>query len=141
VVFSKIGGMFRKDDGGGESPEAVRAFESQHLVADRVGPILCVTVLCEAVSDREAHILYNETDGAIDDRCSNILVDLSKVGVLTSAGIGALVRLHKRIEERKGKLAVCALNPELAELFRLTRMDRLFVMAENRERALQDLRR
>lgn len=138
VVFSRLGGKHRKEDEGGEA-ERVRVFESLHLRADRVGSALCVTVLCESVTEREAMILTNEVDPLLSADRPALVVDLGLVGVLTSAGIGALVRLHKRMEEVKGKMAVCGLNPDLAELFRLTRMDRLFLVVDSREQALARL--
>lgn len=138
MVFSRLGGKFRKTDEDGES-DHVRVFESHHLRADRVASTLCVTVLCESVTEREAMILTNETDPLLAPDRPALVVDLGLVGVLTSAGIGALVRLHKRMDELKGKMAVCGLNPDLAELFRLTRMDRLFLVVETREQALARL--
>ena len=139
MVFTKLGGMFnRQDDGDG--PEMEQVFESHHISADRGGALLCVTVRCEGVSDREAGIVFSEADALLDDRCTGLVVDLGHVMVLTSAGIGTLVRLHKRMEERKGRLAVCSLNEELTELFKLTRIDRLFLLADDRDSALRVLR-
>lgn len=135
MVFSKIGGMFRKEGEGGEA-ESVRVFESHHLQAERVGPALCVTVLCDSVSDREASIISNETEGLIDGTFRSLVMDLRHVGVLTSAGIGTLVRTHKAMEGHKGRLVVCSLSEELDELFRLTRLDRLFTIAPDRAHAL-----
>ncbi|MBZ0173418.1 MAG: STAS domain-containing protein [Phycisphaerales bacterium] len=139
-MFSKLGGMFKKPgDGDGEGPAFERVFESHHLKADRSGVLLCVSIRCESVTDREAGIVFAESNALLDDACTGLIVDLGHVEVLTSAGIGTLVRLHKRMEERKGRLAVCALNEELAELFRLTRIDRLFVLTDDRNTALREL--
>ncbi len=137
-MFSRLTGKSRKD--AGQTPQIERVFESVHTTADRVGPILCMTCIDESISEREAGILFDETDALIDDRCTGIVVDLQNVMMLTSAGIGALVRLHKRIGERKGRLAVCSLSAELAELFKLTRMDKLLVVAQDRESALAAMR-
>jgi anti-sigma B factor antagonist len=144
VVFSKIGGMFKKgDEGPGDRPrdgggdgtgEAV--FESHHIEATLVSTAVVVLVRCENVSEREATILYEETEQLLDDRMVHIVVDLRHVEVLTSAGIGALVKLHKRAEGRGGTLAVCSLNKELTDLFKLTRMDRLFALVPDRAAAL-----
>jgi anti-anti-sigma factor len=138
IVFSRLTGKSKKPKGPAEAAE--RVFESVHTTADRIGPVLCVTLIEEAVTEREAGIIYDETENLIDDRCSGIVVDLGNVMVLTSAGIGALVRLHKRIGERKGRLAVCSMSDELAELFKLTRMDKLFVVAADRDGAVTALR-
>lgn len=144
MVFSKIGRVFGKggdDDGaGGEHDPSEVNYESHHIEASQLGSALIVLVRCENVSEREASIIYNETDALLDGRIVHVIVDMSHVEVLTSAGIGTLVRLHKRADGRGGKLAVCSLNEELADLFKLTRMDRLFVLAEDRAAALGAVR-
>lgn len=124
-----------------ETANRERVFSSVHVVADRVGPVLCVRVADENITEREAGILYDETEALIDERCTAIVLDLVEVTLLASAGIGTLVRLHKRIGERKGTLAVCSLSHELAEVFKLTRMDRLFDVHQDREAALAALLR
>jgi anti-sigma B factor antagonist len=138
-VFSRLTGKSKPN--ASEDLALTRVFESLHLTADRAGPVLLITCLEECVSEREAGILHDETEAQIDDRCTAIVVDLGKVMMLTSAGIGSLVRLHKRISERKGKLAVCSLSTELAELFKMTRMDKLLVVAPDREAALAAVRK
>lgn len=141
MVFSKIGKVFGKGGGEGENDNpAQHRFDSHHIEASQVGTSLVVLVRCEHVSEREATIIYDETDALLDDHTVHVVVDMTHVEVLTSAGIGTLVRLHKRAEDRGGKLAVCSLNDELAELFKLTRMDRLFILKADRAAALGAVR-
>jgi anti-sigma B factor antagonist len=139
MVFPKFGGKAKKECSDDAPREERRVFESQHMTADLTGSTLIVRLLSESVTEREAMILTNEADPLLSADRPALVVDLGLVGVLTSAGIGALVRLHKRMEEVKGKMAVCGLNPDLAELFRLTRMDRLFLVVDSREQALARL--
>jgi len=140
VVFSKLTGMFRNDDGDDGPEDAVQRFESRHIRASQTGTVLCVLVLSEHVSDREASIIFDETDALLDNKTAHLVVDLTHVEVLTSAGIGTLVRLHKHLGERGGNFAVCSLNEELRDLFRLTRMDRLFTMADDLDAAIAGVR-
>lgn len=137
MVFSKFGDMFKKQGDGPDATPAEEVHRSRHLLAERAGSVLCVTVESESVTDREAGIIFDETDALIDDRTAGLVVDLRNVCVLSSAGIGTLVRLHKRIGERKGKLAVCMLNEELAELFKLTRIDKLVSLTDTQEAAIR----
>lgn len=137
-MFSRKGGK-SKQSKSGEVPAPKPVFSSVHIEAERVGPVLCVLIKDEHITEREAGILYDETDAQIDDRCTAIVLDFSQVMMLASAGIGTLVRLHKRIGERKGTLAVCAMSEELAELFKLTRMDKLITVKPDRASALAGL--
>lgn len=129
---------FRKQNDTQPDKQWERTHQSHHTEADRAGVLLRVTVLCEHVSEREAGLLFNEIEPMLDG-VESLIVDLGHVGVLTSDGIGMLVRLHKRVGERGGRLAVCALNDELAELFKITRMDRLFLVAPDRPAAEREL--
>ena len=136
--------MFSRKSGKGRSSKtptakAVEVFNSVHIVAERVGPVLCVRVVDEHITERESGILYDETEALIDERCTAIVLDLASVGMLASAGIGAVVKLHKRMGERKGMLAVCGLSTELTELFKLTRMDRLLMVKPDRDAAIAAL--
>ena len=121
------------------SQDATPVFSSVHVDVERIGPALYVLVKDEHITEREAGILYDETDAQIDERCTAIVLDFSQVTMLASAGIGTLVRLHKRIGERKGSLAVCAMSEDLAELFKLTRMDKLITVKPDRVTALAGL--
>ena len=139
MVFKRLSGLFGSEEEGG-TIEPRRAFESQHVTIDRLGPVLHTAILSETVSDREAQIVFNEVNALIDEGCAGLIVDLKLVTVFTSAGIGAMVRLHHRLDEVGGRLALCSANEELSELFRLTRMDRLFALAPDRDAALRALR-
>lgn len=114
-----------------------RVFDSLHMSADRVGPVLCVTCLDEAITERESGIITNETEPLLDPSCKAIIVDLHRVALLSSAGIGMLVRLHKHITSQNGSFLVCSLNDDLAELFKMTRMHKLFQIEPDRETAIR----
>jgi len=67
-----------------------------------------------------------------------ILLDLSEVDFIDSSGLGALVSLLKRMSP-VGKLAVCGLRSSAFNMFRLTRMDKVFPIFPSRAEALTAL--
>lgn len=67
-----------------------------------------------------------------------ILLDLSCVDFMDSSGLGALVSCLKRLGSR-GALAVVGTKGEVARLFRLTRMDRVFALHPDLETAVAQL--
>ncbi len=101
--------------------------------------LLCVSMLCERVADREAEVLLGEIEPLLD-RTDGLIVDIARVNVLTSAGIGMLVRLHKKLRTQNGRLIVCGLNRELDELFTITCMDRLLHIEPDRAAAERGLK-
>jgi anti-sigma B factor antagonist len=64
-----------------------------------------------------------------------LLVDLGQVEFLDSSGLGALVSILKALGSQ-GALAVCGAGSSVRSLFKLTRMDRVFTIYEDRHAAL-----
>ncbi len=67
---------------------------------------------------------------------TNFVVDFAQADYIDSSGLGVLISISKRIGEANGSLALSALNEDLQTLFRLTKLDSLFSIAESREAAL-----
>ena len=61
--------------------------------------------------------------------------DLSHVDFIDSSCLGALVSILKSVNGQ-GELALCSLNDTIKNLFKLTRMDRIFAIKETRQDAL-----
>ncbi len=55
----------------------------------------------------------------------NILLDLSRVEFMDSAGCGTLLWLHRELLQRAGRLAVCNLTPSVQAVFDLLRLHRV----------------
>lgn len=72
---------------------------------------------------------------AIDGETKNVLLDLSHVEFIDSSCLGALVSILKSVSGQ-GELVLCSLNGTIQNLFKLTRMDRIFSIKENRQEAL-----
>ncbi len=67
-----------------------------------------------------------------DDK--RIILDLSNVSFMDSSGLGAVVAVLKRLNG--GEIRVVGLQKAVKELFRLTRMDRIFQCHEDLESAI-----
>ncbi len=67
-----------------------------------------------------------------------LLVDLSKVEFVDSSGLGALVSFLKALG-REGAIALVGMAPAVREVFRLTRLQRVFQIFPSVEEALQYL--
>lgn len=56
----------------------------------------------------------------------SIVMNLSGLIHLDSSAIGFLVQLDRRLKASRGMLCLSGLTPDVAEIFRVTRSDRLF---------------
>lgn len=69
---------------------------------------------------------------------NRIVLDISSVQFMDSSSLGALVSLLKMVGNR-GDLIVAGASGIVADLFKLTRMDRVFRMAPSVEAALEPI--
>jgi anti-sigma B factor antagonist len=79
-------------------------------------------------------VLIRQVDAGHD----RLVLDLSESDFMDSSGLGALVSCLKRLGSR-GALAVVGTKGEVARLFRLTRMDRVFALHPDLETAVKQL--
>ena len=68
-----------------------------------------------------------------------LILDFSNVRFLSSAVLGLLIRLSKRIYEKDGQLKLCNINPKIFEIFKITRLTSTFDIYQDVESAVEDL--
>lgn len=72
------------------------------------------------------------------DRISLIL-DFGNVRYMSSAVLGLLIRISKRVYERDGQLRLCNINPKIHEIFKITRLTKTFDIYKDVESATESL--
>ena len=69
----------------------------------------------------------------------NLILDFCNVRFLSSAVLGLLIRISKKIYERDGQLRLCNINPKIHEVFKITRLTKIFDIYKNTEDAVESL--
>ena len=59
----------------------------------------------------------------IDKGYTSLLIDLSAVDYIGSAGIGTLISMHKRVHKHDGSMVIKGVKGIVKDLFELTRVD------------------
>ncbi len=72
---------------------------------------------------------------AMAEGSKQIIVDLHDVTFLSSSGLRALLLLARELRKEGGDLVLCALQPQVAEVFHLTGFDQIFTLHHTREEA------
>ena len=62
---------------------------------------------------------------AVSDRC---VLDMSALEYISSAGLGVLLRTHKRLMTSESGLELVKVNKHIANIFRYSGFDKLFVI-------------
>ena len=71
-----------------------------------------------------------------DPMTSKILLDMNRIELMTSAMIGNFVAFNKKCKEQDVVVKMCNLTSEIAELFKITRLDSVFDIHDSRESAM-----
>lgn len=69
----------------------------------------------------------------------NLILDFINVKFLSSAVLGLLIRVSKKVYENDGQLKLCNINPKIYEIFKITRLTKIFDIYPDVESAVRSL--
>ncbi len=68
------------------------------------------------------------------------VVDLGEVSFVDSAGLGALVRLYKRVRIGEGDVRLARVSPNVMQILELTRLNRVFDIFDSPQEAAASIK-
>lgn len=74
---------------------------------------------------------------AINTGQTKLLIEMSGVSYLSSAGMRMLLSTTKKLRSISGKLVVCNLTTNVADVLKMSGFDHILDMSENEEEALK----
>lgn len=77
-------------------------------------------------------------DKYVDEGSANVILDLSQIDFVDSSGLGALVRLAKKIQTIGGTLQIIS-NPRVTQTVRLVRLEQFLSLRGSLDEALSNL--
>jgi anti-sigma B factor antagonist len=66
----------------------------------------------------------------------DVLLDFSNVEFMSSAMLGLLGQMHRKVSTGHGRLKMCSIRPEIFQVFKLTNLDKLFSIHKDAPTAL-----
>jgi len=87
------------------------------------------------IDGASAPVLEGDISRAIDQGNRRIVMNLSSVDYMSSAGLRVLLAAMKRLKKENGNLVLCAMKPFVQEVFDLTGFSRIFTICESEEEA------
>ena len=93
------------------------------------------------LEERDIKALQDSIMSVVESASGGIklILDFGNVQFLSSAVLGLLIRLSKRIYEHDGQLKLCNINPKIFEIFKITRLTKTFDIYKDVESAVEDL--
>ena len=72
-----------------------------------------------------------------EDGHKRIVLDFTNVEYLSSAALGKLITMDRKVKANSGKLRLCSIRADIYEVFAITKLNKLFDIKDDQEDALQ----
>jgi anti-sigma B factor antagonist len=69
----------------------------------------------------------------------NIVLNFENVNFLSSAVLRVLIKINTAISERHGQLRLCCIDSKIFEVFKITRLNKVFDIREDIDAAVESL--
>ncbi len=111
----------------------------RRLDIDEVGDVTVAKFIDKKILDESnIQVIGNQMFGLVDDDGrSKIVLDFSNVEYLSSAALGKLITMDKKVKASKGNLRLCSIRPDIYEVFAITKLNKLFDIHDDRDKALE----
>ena len=74
-----------------------------------------------------------------EEKREKLILNFAIVDFLSSAALGKLITLDKKVKAHSGKLKLCNIRPEIYEVFAITKLNKLFDIKTDEAEALAAL--
>ena len=69
-----------------------------------------------------------------------LLIDFTNVDHLSSAALGTLITVNNKVRQKDGQLRLCNIDPQIYEVFVITKLNKLFQIYDDAAQATQSFR-
>lgn len=115
------------------SPESKQLFAS--ISVD--GHAMRVGVVGPNFGEREGPVVQKMIQSKFEETSDGfkfVVLDFSDVDFMNSSGLGSCVMIHRQVTAEKAKVVLYALGDDLRQVFKMTRMDKLFKLADDEKK-------
>jgi len=101
--------------------------------------VATVVTLSGHIATAESQVVSETFERLIADGVVKICVDMQGIDIITSDGLGALIRARKAASDNAGQLVLACVEGNILDIFRMTRLDKIFSLFDSVETALASL--
>ncbi|MBC8394314.1 MAG: STAS domain-containing protein [Deltaproteobacteria bacterium] len=116
---------------------------SPNMSIEFKGPVVIATLTDEKILDETQLQGLEGSFMPLIEQNENIqlIIEFSNVKFLTSSVLGLLIRVSKKVYESNGKLRLCSIAPKILEIFKITRLDKIFEIYPDVDEAMVGLKK
>jgi anti-sigma B factor antagonist len=111
----------------------------RRLEVEDIGDVTVINFVDKKILDEQnIQIIGEQLFSLVDEEgWRKILLNFSNVEYLSSAALGKLITLNKKLSTAGGKLILCNIDPQIYEVFEITKLDKFFNIQKEEQAALQ----
>src|SRR5712671_1214588 len=111
----------------------------QRLQVEDTGDVTVVHFTDKKILDEQNIQIIGEQLFSLVDELNRhkLLLNFGNVEYLSSAALGKLITLNKKLQSVGGRLILCNIDPQIYEVFEITKLDRFFNIQKEEQAALQ----
>jgi anti-sigma B factor antagonist len=111
----------------------------RRLEVEDIGDVTVINFVDKKILDEQnIQIIGEQLFGLVDqDGRRKLLLNFKNVEYLSSAALGKLITLNKKLQGAGGRLILCDIDPQIYEVFEITKLDKFFNIQKEEQAALQ----
>src|ERR1700732_2614812 len=100
----------------------------RRLEVEDIGEVTVVNFTDKKILDEQNIQIIGEQLFSLVDEINRrkLLLNFGNVEYLSSAALGKLITLNKKVNAVNGKLVLCNIDPQIYEVFEITKLNKLF---------------
>jgi len=113
-----------------------RRIDIEEISGVTVAHLLEKKILDEANIDALGQELFALVD---KDGRKKIILDFTLVEYLSSAALGKLITMHKKTSTAGGKLALCSIQKDILDVFKITQLNKVLTLCTDLDDAISKI--
>ena len=112
--------------------------QESRLVVENNGEVTHVGFLDRNILEEASIQQIGDEVGGLIDASSNpkLLLNFQNVEHLSSAALGTLITINNKVKAKGGQLRLSHIDPQIREVFVITKLNKLFHIHDNNDAAL-----
>src|SRR5262245_27302452 len=111
----------------------------RRLEVEDIGDVTVINFVDKKILDEQNIQIIGEQLFSLVDQDSRrkLLLNFKNVEYLSSAALGKLITLNKKLQAVGGRLILCDIDPQIYAVFEITKLDKFFNIQKEEQAALQ----
>jgi len=111
----------------------------RRLEVEDIGDVTVINFIDKKILDEQnIQVIGEQLFGLVEQEGRRkLLLNFGNVEYLSSAALGKLITLNKKLQGAGGRLILCNIDPQIYEVFEITKLDKFFNIQKEEQAALQ----